>query len=64
MAIETVKCKNCGRPIGADMKFCPYCAPALRQSEIDAVNQAYAPGGDHDENLTELRRNYYDYLLK
>ena len=48
----------------AKLKFCPYCAPALRQSEIDAVNQAYAPGGDHDENLTELRRNYYDYLLK
>lgn len=25
MAIETVKCKNCGRPIASDMKFCPYC---------------------------------------
>ena len=30
MAIETVKCKNCGRPIGADMKFCPYCGIMTR----------------------------------
>ena len=33
MAIETVKCKNCGRPIGADMKFCPYCAAPLPGTE-------------------------------
>ena len=30
MANETVKCKNCGRPIGADMKFCPYCGIMTR----------------------------------
>jgi len=31
-------------------------------AEIEAVNQQYAAGGDHDPLITELRQDYYDYL--
>ena len=31
---------------------------------LEEINQRYAPGGDHDELLTELRQDYYDYLEK
>ena len=48
----------------AKLKFCPYCAPALRTSQIEEINERYAAGGDHDENLTRLRQDYYDYLEK
>ena len=48
----------------ANLKFCPYCAPALRTAEIDAINERYAEGGDHDENLTKLRQDYEQYLLE
>ena len=44
------------------LKFCPYCVPLLRVAEIEEINKAYAPGGDHDELLTSLRQGYYDYL--
>ena len=46
----------------AKLKFCPYCAPAMRAADIEAVNSRYAPGGDHDENMTMLRQDYFDYL--
>ncbi len=46
----------------AELQFCPYCIPALRTGEIAAINQLYQPGGDHDELLTSLRQDYYEYL--
>jgi len=44
------------------LEACPYCGPARRVAEIEAVNQQYAAGGDHDPLITELRQDYYDYL--
>ncbi len=38
------------------MKRCEWCAPALRRAEIEEINAAYAPGGDHDPVLTEARK--------
>ena len=35
---------------------CSWCTPPLRKSEIDAINETYAPGGDHDPILTEARK--------
>ena len=46
------------------LQACPWCVPVRRESEIDEINQRYAPGGDHDELLTELRQEYYEYLEK
>lgn len=46
------------------LKACPWCVPARSPAEIDEINQRYAPGGDHDELLTELRQDYYNYLEK
>lgn len=37
----------------AALTRCQYCAPALRKAEIEAINEIYAPGGDHDPVLTE-----------
>jgi len=48
----------------AKLKFCPYCGPALRTAEIDAINERYAEGGDHDENLTMLRQEYEQYMAE
>lgn len=47
----------------AKLDFCPYCAPALRKAEIDAINEAHALGGDHDPILTEARQNYLDKVV-
>ncbi len=41
---------------------CAYCVPPMREGAIAAINETYAPGGDHDELLTSLRTGYYDYL--
>ena len=46
----------------ADLLPCPYCTPARRESEIRAINEIYAPGGDHEELLNSLRQEYYDSL--
>ena len=46
----------------ASLKRCPYCAPALRVAEIQAINDVYAPGGDHDPILTEARKKYLDSI--
>ena len=43
---------------------CPNCSPVRRIAEIQAVNDVYAPGGDHEELLNELRQDYWDYLNK
>ncbi|MBQ9252408.1 MAG: L,D-transpeptidase [Clostridia bacterium] len=37
----------------AHLSRCEYCAPVLRQAEIEERNAAYAFGGDHDPVLTE-----------
>lgn len=47
----------------AKLAFCPYCAPALRKAEIDAINEAHADGGDHDPILTEARQKYLDTVV-
>ena len=44
------------------LEACDWCVPPMRESDIQAVNEAYAPGGDHDELLTSLRAGYYEYL--
>ena len=44
--------------------MCPYCAPEMREAEIEERNAAYAEGTDHDELLTSLRQAYYEYLQK
>ncbi len=41
----------------AGLKRCEYCTPALRKAEIEAINEIYAPGGDHDPVLTEARKS-------
>ena len=46
------------------LKMCPYCAPEMREAEIEERNAAYAEGTDHDELLTSLRQAYYEYLQK
>ncbi len=48
----------------AKLEFCPYCAPALRRTEIDKINEAHAPGGDHDPILTEARQKYLDKVVE
>jgi len=44
------------------LKACPYCVPPQRVAEIEAINETYAFGSDHDELLTSLQAGYYEYL--
>lgn len=39
----------------AELKTCDYCTPVLRREQYDAINEQYAPGGDHDPVMTEAR---------
>ncbi len=39
------------------LKRCEYCTPPLRRAEIEAINEQYAEGGDHDPVLTEARKS-------
>ncbi len=39
------------------MKSCAACAPAPRRSVIGKINEVYAPGGDHDPELTKARKS-------
>ena len=39
------------------MKPCPLCAAPSRPETIEAINQTYAEGGDHDPVMTEARKN-------
>ena len=48
----------------AKLTACPYCVPARRKAEIDEINALYAPGGDHEELLNSLRKDYYEYLAQ
>ncbi len=48
----------------AKLEYCPYCAPALRKAEIDAINAEHAAGGDHDPILTEARQKYLKNVIK
>ena len=43
---------------------CPWCVPERRLAEIEEINKLYEEGGDHNELLTELRAEYYEYLEK
>lgn len=43
----------------AKLKRCNYCAPALRVSEIEEINEIYAVGGDHNALLTELQEKQF-----
>ena len=33
-----------------------------KEDIIQAINEVYAEGGDHNELLTSLQAGYYDYL--
>ena len=44
------------------LEACPWCVPPRRLSDIAEINALYAEGGDHDELLTQLRSDYYEYL--
>ena len=46
----------------AKLEPCDYCTPPRRRAVIEEINERYAPGGDHDETLTMLRQDYWDYL--
>ena len=48
----------------AKLQRCEYCTPYLREAEISAINAIYAPGGDHEADMNEARKEYYDYLAK
>ncbi len=39
----------------SELERCEYCTPVLRRAEIEAINEVYAFGGDHDPVLTEAR---------
>ena len=39
------------------LKPCPQCAAPGRHGTIEAVNETYAEGGDHDPVMTEARKN-------
>lgn len=42
---------------GAKLKPCPYCGPMPKKGELQAVNEQYAAGGDHEPGMTEARRS-------
>ena len=48
----------------SNLEPCPWCVPPRRLSAIAEINSLYAEGGDHDELLTRLRKDYYEYLQK
>ncbi len=39
----------------AKLTCCPWCNPPLRRGDLEAINEVYAPGGDHNPILTEAR---------
>lgn len=39
------------------LKPCPQCAAPGRHETIEAINETYAEGGDHDPVMTEARKN-------
>lgn len=39
------------------LKPCPLCAAPGRPETIEAINEVYAEGGDHDPVMTEARKN-------
>jgi len=48
----------------AKLERCEYCTPYLREAEINAINAVYAPGEDHEADMNEARKEYYDYLAQ
>ena len=49
-------------PAYAKLERCDYCTAPLRKSEIDAINETYAVGGDHDPVLSELQQQCIEKL--
>ena len=47
-----------------NLEPCPWCIPERRPEAIAEINALYAEGGDHDELLTMLRADYYEYLAE
>ena len=39
------------------LRACPACAATAKKSVLEAVNQKYAEGGDHDPVMTEARKD-------
>ena len=46
----------------AKLEPCAWCNPPRREADIAAINAEYALGGDHEELLNSLRKDYYAYL--
>ena len=46
----------------ASLERCEYCTPVLRRAEIEAINEVYAEGGDHDPVLTAARAKWFEKL--
>lgn len=46
------------------LEFCPYCAPAQRLAELEAINELHAPGGDHDPVMTRAQQKFLDALAE
>lgn len=42
----------------AKLERCQYCTPPLRVAEIEAINEVYLPGGDHDPIMTAAREKW------
>ena len=42
---------------GAKLKTCPYCGPAPKRNDLQAINEQYAAGGDHEPGMTEALKN-------
>ena len=68
-AAETIYALPGNGGIAADAVCVPVKATDLegitafaREKDIEAVNEQYAAGGDHNELLTSLQEGYFEYL--
>ena len=39
------------------LKPCPFCNPVPKKDRLQEINTLYAPGGDHDPNMTKARES-------
>ena len=42
---------------GSKLKPCPFCNPVPKKDRLQEINTLYAPGGDHDPNMTKARES-------
>ena len=54
---ETLTYGQLGNEEYLKLKPCPLCAAPGRAETINAINETYAEGGDHDPVMTEARKN-------